>query len=181
MKAEPALSSRIARMGEIFQLAYVPGDMEAAIRFWTQLMGAGPFFRRRALSFEHSLYRGAPSPIRFDVLIGYWGNLQIELIEQLNDAPSIYRDWTAAGQEGLQHVCIAVDDITAARAQSVDQGMEVVQEVYWPGGGAIYVDTGGGPGTMVEMVQLAPEGHARFAMYRDAARGWNGADPVRDI
>lgn len=171
----------LAGLGEIFQLAYVPADMDAAIAFWTETMGAGPFFRRSRIRFPGTLYHGEPSDIEFSVLIGHWGDLQIELIEQHNDAPSIYRDWRDAGHEGLQHVCIEVDDIAAARAACVERGMEVVQELFWDRGGAIYVDAGGGPGTLVEMVQLSPEGRTRFAMYRDAARGWDGTEPLRDL
>ena len=32
------------------------------------------------------------------------GDLQIELIEQRNDAPSMYKEFLDAGNEGLQHV-----------------------------------------------------------------------------
>jgi hypothetical protein len=51
-----------------------------------------------------------------------------------------------------------------------------------PGGGeVIYVDTGGGPGTMVEILKPAPGGHEFFAFMRQAARDWDGTDPVRQL
>lgn len=171
----------IAGLGTIFQLAYVPKDFDAALRYWTEAMGVGPFFRRSRLRFPGTLYRGQPTDPEFSVVIGYWGDTQIELIEQHDDAPSIYSAWRKAGHEGLHHVCIAVDDLAAARADCVARGMAVEQEIFWPNGGAIYVDTGGGPGTMVEMVQMNDEMRARFGRMREAARNWDGRDPLREV
>ncbi len=183
MNAE-ALGSRkgvVAGLGQVFQLAYLPRDFGAALRFWTESMGAGPFFRRSRLSFPSMRYRGAPSGAVFSVAIGYWGDTQIELIEQHNDAPSVYRDFLDAGGEGLHHVCIAVDDIDAARDACRTAGMAIEQEIDWPGGGAIYVDTGGGQGTMVEMITYAPGMRERFERMRAAHRDWDGSDPLRDV
>ncbi|MDE2620946.1 MAG: VOC family protein, partial [Sphingomonadales bacterium] len=79
------------------------------------------------------------------------------------------------------HICIEVADIHAARATCVARGLSIEQELYYPGGGAIYVDTGGGPGTLTEMVQLVPAQRERFAAFREAARGWDGRDPLREV
>lgn len=173
------MRSPLTELGTICQIAYCPRDFDAALRFWTEKMGVGPFFRRGPLCFPGLLYRGQPSDISFNMAIGYWGDIQIELIEQLNDAPSIYRDWTDRGLEGVHHVCITVDDVAAARAFCVERGYSIEQELYYPGGGAIYVDAGGGPGTLTEIVQLSPEQASRFEFYREAARNWDGTDPVR--
>lgn len=180
IEAIPALKGPVAGLGDIMQLAFVPRDMEAALRFWTQVMGAGPFFRRSRLRFPSMKFRGQPTDAEFSVLIGYWGDIQIELIEQHNDAPSAYREFLAAGGEGMHHVCIIIDDIAAARARCLALGMEIAQELEWPGGGALYVDTGGGPGTMVEMITLAPGMGERFARFRAAARDWDGREPLRE-
>jgi catechol 2,3-dioxygenase-like lactoylglutathione lyase family enzyme len=171
--------SPLSALGAVCQLAFCPRDFEGALRFWTETMGVGPFFRRGPLSFPGLLYRGKPSDISFNMAIGYWGDFQIELIEQLNDEPSIYRDWVDRGMEGVHHVCIVVDDVKAARTTCVERGYSIEQELYYEGGGAIYVDTGGGPGTLTEMAQLSPEQVKRFASYREAARNWDGSEPVR--
>jgi hypothetical protein len=126
-------------------------------------------------------YRGEPSDVSFSIAMAYWGDLQIELTVQHNDAPSIYRDWLDRGLEGLHHVCIVVDDIHAARALCVERGHSIEQELYYHGGGAIYVDTGGGPGTLIEMVQLIDAQRERFAAYRAAAQDWDGTAPLREV
>ena len=172
----------IAALGEIMQLAYVPADFDAALRHWTQVVGAGPFFALDHVQMQDVRYCGAPSDIDFSMALGYWGDMQIELIRQHNDAPSIYKAWRDAGREGLQHVCILVDDIAHARAVCAAADAAVTQEGRVAGGGeVIYVDTGGGPGTMVEILQPGPGTRDFFAMMRDAARGWDGSDPLRRL
>lgn len=171
----------VSHLGTVMQLAFCPKDFGAAVRFWTETMGVGPFFMRGPVSFPGLLYRGQPSDISFSLAIAYWGDIQIELIEQHNDAPSIYKDWADKGMEGLHHICIVVDDIHAARAQCVEQGHSIEQELYYEGGGAIYVDAGGGPGMLTEMVQLSPEQATRFASYQRAAQDWDGSEPLRRL
>ena len=170
----------IASLGEIMQLAYVPADFDGALRFWIERVGAGPFFALDHVKLEDVKYKGVPADIDFSMVLGYWGDIQIELIRQHNDTPSIYKTWRDEGREGLHHVCILIDDMAEARALVKASGASVAQEGKVPGGGeVIYVDTGGGPGTMVEI--LKPASREFFTMMRDAARNWDGRDPIRRI
>ena len=95
----------------MFQLAYVPADFDAALKFWIETVGAGPFWALDHVKLDDLTYEGAPADVDFSMAIGYWGELQIELIRQHNDAPSIYKAWRDEGREGLHHVCILVDDM----------------------------------------------------------------------
>lgn len=172
---------KVAGIGEIMQLAFVPADFDAALQHWIA-MGAGPFFALDHVTLEDVTYLGQPASIDFSMVLGYWGDLQIELIRQHNDAPSIYSTWRAAGREGLHHTCVLTDDIEAARDAVVAAGGKVVQAARVPGGGAVfYADTGGGAGTMLEVLQPAPGGREFFAMMRKAHRTWDGSDPVRRL
>jgi catechol 2,3-dioxygenase-like lactoylglutathione lyase family enzyme len=171
----------IVKLGPIMQLAYVPRDMDTAIEFWTKTMGAGPFFSLPHIAYKAARYRGEPSNVDFSVLLGYWGDVQIELIEQHDDSPSIYKSWLDAGREGLHHVCLVVDDIAHARAVCDQAGAKLEQEIFLEGGEAIYVDTGGGAGTMVEILEPMPGFMDLCGMMRDAAKGWDGTDPVRSL
>jgi methylmalonyl-CoA/ethylmalonyl-CoA epimerase len=174
------MTPSIAALGPIMQNAYVPADFDGALAFWTKSMGVGPFFLIENIQLEGALYRGEPTDVRFTIAIAYWGEMQIELIKQVNDAPSIYKAWRDAGHEGLHHVCLLTEDFDAARKACA--GMRIEQEGKVAGGGeVIYVDTGGGPGTMVEILRTAPGGREFFAMMREAARTWDGTDPVRKL
>ena len=45
-------------------------------------------------------YKGQPSPVDVSLALANAGTLQIELIQQRNDAPSLYLDFLRAGHEG---------------------------------------------------------------------------------
>lgn len=172
----------ISRLGTVMQMAYVPRDVDAALRWWTGTMGVGPFFKMERIRLIDCKYRGAPSDAEFSIAIAYWGEIQIELIEQHNDAPSIYKRWRDEGREGLHHVCIVVDDLAHARRVCAEAGAPVEQEGQVAGGGeVIYVDSGGGPGSLVEIIQLPQATLDFFAQMRETCRTWDGSEPVRKL
>ena len=175
------MADTIAGLAPIMQLAFVPRDIDAALRHWTKVIGVGPFFHFPHIGYTSASYRGAPSHIDFSLYIGYWGDLQIELIQQHCDSPSIYTSWLRDGREGLHHVCIVVDDAAHAREVCATAGATVEQELFLEGMEAFYVDTGGGPGTMVEILRPSPDFLGLCDMMRDAARDWDGSDPIRPL
>lgn len=89
--------------GEIRQNGYVVRDIEAAMKHWIEVLGVGPFFYLEQAPVENFRYYGEPSDMAASIALANSGALQIELIQQRNDAPSMYRDFLAAGHEGLQH------------------------------------------------------------------------------
>lgn len=168
----------IAGLGEVMQMSFVTRDFDAALAFWGRTFGVGPFFVNERVVLEDVRYRGQPTDIDFGMAIAYWGDVQVEIIHQRNDAPSIYKEWLDAGHEGLHHTCVLVEDMTNAREVCAKAGFEVIQEGKIPGGfgEVIYVDTGGGPGTIVEILKISPRGHESFAKMREAARNWDGSN-----
>jgi methylmalonyl-CoA/ethylmalonyl-CoA epimerase len=172
----------IARLGDIMQMAYVPRNLEGALKYWTQTMGAGPFFTIDHVKLERVRYLGEPADIDFSIVLGYWGDMQIELIKQHNDAPSIFKAWRDQGGEGLHHVCLLVDDMTAVRSICDSNAIVAAQEALVPGGGeVVYLNTMNGPASYVEVLKPAPGTSQFFKMMREAHRTWDGNEPVRRL
>jgi methylmalonyl-CoA/ethylmalonyl-CoA epimerase len=168
-------------LGDIVQLAYLPEDFDGALRYWTETVGVGPFFLLENIQLGAMKYRGEPSDAVFSLAIGYWGDIQIELIRPENDAPSIYTGEYAV-KDRLHHVCLLVDSIHAARAACAQAGAEVLVEgTVGEDGEVIYVDAGGGPGHVIEILQPMSGSLELFAMMREAARDWDGGEPLRVI
>jgi methylmalonyl-CoA/ethylmalonyl-CoA epimerase len=169
----------LSAIGPVMQIAFVPDDFDAALAHWTQVMGVGPFFLIENIKLPDSLYLGQPNECVFSIALAYWGDVQIELIRQENDAPSIYR---GAEGKGLHHSCILTDDIAAARKVAEDAGARVLVEGRVdPDGAVLYVDTIGGPGSIIEILQPATGADALFAMIKAAGRDWDGTDPLRRL
>ncbi len=91
------------------------------------------------------------------IALGNTGDLQIELIQQRNDAPSMYLDFLNAGREGLQHMSYWTTDYQAAYDRAIAAGHEVGHEGQIGGaqGRFVYFDTETHPGTVVEMSDIS--------------------------
>ena len=172
----------LSAIGPVMQIAFVPKDFDAALNYWTQRMGVGPFFLIENIKLEDMRYLGAPSDCVFSMALAYWGDMQIELIRPENDAPSIYNGEYGVNGDVLHHVCILTEDIGHARIFAERSGAKVLVEAKVGADGAvIYVDSGGGAGSIVEILQPASGSDALFTMIKDAARHWDGSDPIRTL
>lgn len=179
---ETDLPPNISRaLGPIMQIAFVPEDFEAALDFWTKTMGVGPFYMLDHIPLVGARYRGVPTDVDQSAALGYWGDMQIELIVQHNDAPSTYREWRQAGREGVHHVGVTIPDMASAKAMLEGIGGVVVHEAELPGGAqATYVEMPG-DSPIVELIHLDPKFDKLFDFIKRAAVGWDGKDPVRAI
>ena len=168
------------RFGPIRQNGYVVRDIEAALTHWTKVLGVGPFYYFERVPIEDFEYRGAPSPIEVSIALGNWGALQIELIQQRNDAPSMYRDFLEAGHEGLQHVAAWTDRMDDELAALGEAGYEIGQSGHVGRKGRfVYLTTEGHPGTVVEVSEVSGGKGRFFAELEQEALTWDGADPIR--
>ena len=169
----------ITSLGPVGQLAYLPSDFGAAVRYWTETMGVGPFYVLENVSLGDCRYRGQPTGTVFSIAIAYWGDVQIELIRPENDEPGIYTGEYAV-TDRLHHICIFVDSIEDARMAAAAAGAEILIEgTVGEDGAVIYVDARGGPGHVIELLQNMTGADAIFQMIKDAGKDWDGQDPLR--
>ena len=169
----------ITDLGPIVQLAYLPSDFDATLKHWTETMGVGPFYLMKDVALGGMKYRGQPSGAVFSIAIAYWGDIQIELVRAENDEPSINTGEYAV-KDRLHHVCVFVDSIDEARAACAAAGAEVLVEgTVGADGAVIYVDAGGGPGHVIELLQNMSGADAVYQMIKDAGKDWDGSDPLR--
>lgn len=172
----------ISAIGPVMQIAFVPEDFDSALRYWTQTMGVGPFFLIENVALGDMTFLGEPSDFIFTIALAYWGDTQIELVRPENDAPSIYTGQYGQNGQIMHHTCVLTSDINAARATAQAAGANILVEgKVGDDGAVIYVDTGNGPGSIVEILQPASGSDALFAMIKDASKDWDGSDPVRKL
>jgi len=161
----------------LFQQAYVVADLERSVAEWSRVFGAGPFAIRahhRAVRFE---YRGTPQEADVSYAFGYLGDTMIQLIEQHDDTPSIYREMYGPGEEGFHHVATLVHDFVAARQHFLDKGFEVACELSTGGVDAAYFDTRSLNGGFTEIHGDPPYIIETFARYRRAHAEHRPDDP----
>ena len=169
--------------GAIRQNGYVVHDIEAALDHWINVLGVGPFFYFEQVKIDDFRYRGQPSEAAASIALANSGQLQIELIQPRNTAPSMWRDFLDAGHEGLQHFAYWMDspeamDAALARADSL--GYEVGQSgTVGENGRFVYLCTEAHPGTVVELSEACGWKATFFRKVAEAAQHWDGSDPIR--
>jgi len=169
--------------GAIRQNGYVVHDIEAALKHWTEVLGVGPFFYAESVKCAWFRYHGQASPLEMSLALGNSGDLQIELIQQRNDAPSMYRDFLNAGREGLHHVAYWTKTYRADYERALALGYKIGHEgqANGPDTGFVYFDTETHPGTVVELSDISGAKGAAFERIHQASIGWDGANPIRDF
>ena len=105
--------------------------------------------------------------------------MQLELIQQRDDTPSMYREFLAAGHEGLQHWSSWPENYHELLDRAVKTGWTIGQRGESPRGPFVYFLNEGHPGTVIEMAELTPTRRRIFDAVREAAIDWDGGDPIR--
>ncbi|MGU3493032.1 VOC family protein [Xanthobacteraceae bacterium A53D] len=166
--------------GEVRQAGYVVKDIEAAMDYWSRVLGVGPWFYNPRVPIKNYTYRGESYEPHNSVALANSGSLQMELIQCRNDVPSMYRDFLQAGNTGLQHVAYWTENYDADLERLLKEGFKPVMggEV-GEKGRFIYFDTEYHPGTVIELSEVAGPKGKLFRMIREASEGWDGTDPVR--
>lgn len=166
--------------GKVCQNGYVVRDIEASMRHWTEVMGVGPFFYLETVDIENFQCRGVAGKPDVSIALANTGDLQIELIQQHCDTPTMYREFLEAGHEGLQHMSYWSTDYQADHARFLDLGYKVGQEgEIGDNGEFCYFDTQTHPGTVVEISNIAGEKGSFFDYIKRKAYEWDGSEPIR--
>ena len=171
--------------GAIRQNGYVVHDIEAALDHWTNVLGVGPFFYMEQVKVHDLRYRGQPTNAQASIALANSGELQIELIQLRNDAPSMWRDFLEAGHEGLQHFAYWMDTpaaMDAALERAAALGYEIGQSgTVGENGRFVYLCTEAHPGTVVELSEACGWKAEFFRKVAKAAENWDGSDPIRSV
>lgn len=109
---------RLATFGAFDQTGILVDDLDASIARWIAHSGVGPWTVFRNVRLDGS-YHGEPTIVTIDVGLSYQGEMQIELIQVTNDAPSPYRGDDGRVLLGLHHLARIVDDLDGAVATAV--------------------------------------------------------------
>lgn len=167
---------------EFVQTCFVVPDIQAAMAQWLRASEVGPFFVMSHVEPSNGLYRGQPAHLEMSCAFAQAGPMQIELIEQHSDGPSVYRDMYPAGSGGFHHLCYWAD---GAIEQEVDYFRDKgIEPGYLASFGALnfgYFDARRELGCFVEVLEREPGTVGLFKTIADAADDWDGSDPIRYV
>lgn len=167
--------------GPIRQIGYVVEDAEGAARRWLAAHGHGPWtlFLNVALPGR---FRGHDTTVRMHVALGYDDReTEIELIQVLSDTPSPYQDASGRRLLGPHHVAWFSDDLARDLGRARERGLQPVFQAGNAATRVAYCESPGHPSMLYEFIEMNDTMRAGLEARLGAARGWDGADPIRPI
>jgi hypothetical protein len=162
----------------LFQTGFVVDDIIGMAAEWARVFGVGPFHVFPRIEVDCT-YRGTESACDMQVAVAQTGPVQVELIQQYCDRPSVYRDLVSAGRSRFHQLSTLATDYAKKKAYFAELGYEMVSEIVARGQHVGFVDTYDDFGFYTELVENVPgfvEGLTRVAQ---TCAEWDGTDPVR--
>jgi len=167
-------------IGSIVQMAYVVEDMDKAIHWWIHKAGVGPWFFLPRFGGEGHVFRGAPCTSDVAIAMSFAGSLNIELLQPLDDNPSVYKETIDKVGYGFHHFGIAHDDIEEEVERRLARGEVLAHRAPVPTGGKVaYFEGGPGAPGFVELIPATPGMDEGFTSFWRQTRDWDGKDPIR--
>ena len=170
----------------IRQLAYItrPGTFDVTIAFWLRVVGAGPFYVAD-FRLGNQTFRGKPTDCTCRVGLSFHGDLQLEIIEPTNDAPSPYLDVleraAVVPTAGLfHHFLVDTADYDGTCRRLLDGGAgEGLRATLSDGRRMTYLDATATIGSYIEVIEGGSASAAVWARMREECAEWDGRDPIR--
>ena len=161
--------------GPLRQMGFVVRDIDKAMRHWVEVCGIGPWFVADKLPLDAFWYKEQRyDDIHLTIALANSGDVQLELIQQRDDKPSMYRDFLAAGHEGLQHWSSWPENYHELLDRAVNSGWAIGQRGETPRGPFVYFLNEGHPGTSSKWPSSRRPGAAssmRYAKRRSIGTG----------
>lgn len=167
-------------LGGIIQVAYVVEAIEASMREFTAVLNVGPWFVTGPFVPAAGIYRGQPTQMSLTLAVAFSGHVMLELIQQHDRLPSVYREMVERTGYGFHHYAVPTATFDADVARYRAMGYELAFSDVSPRGSRIaYMDSTRAVHGMVELVEMSDRLEAIYRAFHHASVGWDGRDPVR--
>lgn len=168
------------REESLIQVAYTVDDIERRMREYTEFMHIGPWFLVGPFVPARGVYRGRETRVRLSLGVAFAGEIMLELIQQHDDQPSVYREMLETrGGHGFHHWAIGTREFEEKVAHYRWLGYpEVFSDVSPRGGRIAYFDTRADLPGMLEVIEVNAAVEAQYREMHKAAQAWNGINHV---
>ncbi len=169
--------------GQITQIAFATRDLAATMQYYSEHLGVGPWFVIPPARFTSATYRDRPCAAQVHVAFANANGMEIELVHQLDDTPSIWRDYLEGRpeRERFHHTCLRTDIYESDHARLLAQGYAVAMAGETTRGRFAYLEHADSPETFLELLESTPSRQAMYAHVLLHAQDWDGRDAVRPM
>lgn len=161
-----------------FQVGHVVADVLTAAAEWSKTFGIGPFHVLPVVE-QRADYGGETRVVSIQVAVAQAGPVQIELIQQHCDTPSIFSEWSRGGTSAFHQIATVTADYDGKVEHFRSLGYTVAAQSLGGGFRIAYIDTVAAFGFYTEVVDAPPSFLAHARAISDTCAAWDGSDPVR--
>ena len=167
--------------GPIMQHGYVVNDVTETAQYWAEKIGVGPFYLIEHIAIDQYYYRGAHTELELKLGFAYWGNIQIELIQQLNEAPTLYSE-AAKNEAGKLNHCATIVENLDSLLETHNLNDQIIQIGQMPTGlKYIYLDQFLPGGYHLELIEAQESTLMAFKGMEAVAKHWDGNKLIRPM
>ena len=170
-------------LGPVKQWGYLVKDLDQAMDSWVNQLGIGPWWGYRNVPAQ-AVVDGETSDITMNVGLAYHQGMQIELIQQTNDANSPYSYFFRDSDDAqvLQQIAYMVANVDEAIVQCEARGMHEVGRILpAPELAYVYMSSPAMQGIAIELMPHDQGFLDEYARCAAEAAEWDGSDPYRLI
>lgn len=162
----------------VIQLAYYVPDIVAAAEHWATHLGAGPFYTLSHIPLRSVQYGDNPGELDHSSAYGWHGTHMVELVTQHGPASPVF----GKRPFGLHHA--------AYIARDLDSELRRLEALGWPTAMLAttsnnmrfaFADANSSLGHYFELYENADSIHDFYQFIEQAAKDWDGQDPVRAL
>ena len=146
------------KAGELFQVAFIVRDLDAALERYSAMLDAGPWrcWTLHAENHTDEQYMGGSTDYVTRLALTSGDEIQLELVQPVK-GPSIHDDWLNEHGEGFHHLGYIVDSVADTIAEMAEAGYPAIQGCtgFGDSGDGVYAyfDTRRELGTIVEALE----------------------------
>jgi hypothetical protein len=166
----------------VIQTAFITQDIEKSMLQMSAELNIGPWFHFENFPLENLHYKGEPADFEVTIALANSGHMQFELIQQLDNKPSVYKDICALRGYGFHHYAVGTLDYEGTCEKYRKAGYKkVLSCVADLGARAAYFETTSAVFGMIEVIEVIDAVEDLWEMVRAPSVNWDGNTPIRRV
>jgi hypothetical protein len=158
------MSTALLQPGQVVQVAYIVRDLEESIGNFARELNLGGWLMIENLSLTELVYRGKPGKLNVSLALAYSGEMLVELIQQHDDAPSVYTEVINTTGYGFHHLAMAVPSLDNSIREYEGKGYELAMKLSNGVSRGAYMDTRRTLPGMLELIEVSEAMRDLFGM-----------------
>lgn len=164
----------------ISHIGFVVDDIPEAVRVWSNVFGAGPFYHFPNPRFEELCFRGEPVDFNLEAAFGHFGGVRVELTKYTFPTPiPELAELLGTNHNAYNHTAFLAEETRAASKRLEEMGYPMFLSGRAGDDNWFWHDARHDLGHCIEI-------HTKNAMFTgfdsavdSSATGWDGSEPLR--